>query len=71
MWYTKWLLVCPWFCSSSAGTLSSSSLPSVLQWLDPSVYIGFLPVVGLPVGLPAEHLPVFENFVVKWIFQVW
>jgi hypothetical protein len=60
MWYTKQLLVCPCFCSSLDGMLSSSNPPSVIQWMDPSVDIGFL----LVVGLPTEPLPVSKTFVV-------
>jgi hypothetical protein len=50
MWYTKWILVFPYFCYNLARTLSSSNPPSTLQWLDPSTDIGFLLVVGLSVG---------------------
>jgi hypothetical protein len=60
MWYTKQLLIFPYFCSGLAGTLSSSNPPSALRWLDPSVDIGFLPVAGLL----AEPLPVSETSVV-------
>jgi hypothetical protein len=60
MWYTKRLLVCPYFCSGLAGTLSSSNPPFTLRWVDPSVDIGFLRVAGLP----AKPLPVSETFVV-------
>jgi hypothetical protein len=59
-WYTKLLLVCPYFCSGLAQTLSYSNPPSTLRWMDPSAGIGFLPVVGLP----AEPLPVFETSIV-------
>jgi hypothetical protein len=60
MWYTKRLLVCPYFYSSLAGMLISSNPPSILRWSDPSFDIGFLPVVGLPV----EPLPMSKTFVV-------
>jgi hypothetical protein len=60
MWYTKRLLVCPYFCSGLAGMLSSSDPPSTLRWLDLSSDIGFLPVAGLPT----EPLPMSETSVV-------
>jgi hypothetical protein len=40
--------------------LSSSDTPSSPLWLDLSLDIGSLPIVGLPV----EPLPMFETFVV-------
>jgi hypothetical protein len=43
--------------------LSSSNPPSSLQWLDPSTNIGFLQVAGLP----AEPLPMLENYVVAMV----
>jgi hypothetical protein len=60
MWYTKRLLICPYFCSGLAETLSSSYLPSAPRWMDLSSDIGFLPVAGLP----AEPLPASETYVV-------
>jgi hypothetical protein len=60
MWYTKRLLVCPYFCSGLARTLSYSDPPSTLQSMDPSSGIDFIPVVELP----AEPLPLFETFFV-------
>jgi hypothetical protein len=60
MWYTKRLLICPYFCSGLAGTLSYSNPPSALRWMDPSSDIGFLPITELPT----EPLLVFETFVV-------
>jgi hypothetical protein len=60
LWYTKQILVCPYFCSGLTGMLISSNPPSYRQWLDPSTDIGFPPVAGLL----AEPLPVFETFVV-------
>jgi hypothetical protein len=55
MWYTKQLLVCPYFCSGLARTLSYSNPPSSLRWLYPFTNIGFLLVAGLPM---------FETYVV-------
>jgi hypothetical protein len=60
MRYTKWILVCPYFCSGLARMLISSNLPSTLRWLDLSTDIGFLPVARLPV----EPLLVSETSVV-------
>ena len=60
MWYTKRLLICPYFCFGLAGMLSSSDPPSAPRWLDLSSDIGSLPIVGLPV----EPLPVSETYVV-------
>jgi hypothetical protein len=60
MWYTKWLLICPYFCFGSAGTLSSSDPPSTPRWIDLSSDIGFLPVAGTPT----EPLPVSKTYVV-------
>jgi hypothetical protein len=60
MWYTKQILVCPYFCYGLVGTLSSSNPPSTLRWLDMSADIGFLPVARLPT----EPLPVSKTFVV-------
>jgi len=59
MWYTKQILLSPYFCFSLAGTLSYLNPPSALRWLDPSFDIGFL----LVARLPEEPLPVFETFV--------
>ena len=60
MWYTKQLLICPYFFSGLAGMLSSSNPPSTLRWLDSSSGIGFHPFPGLPI----EPLPVSETSVV-------
>ena len=60
MWYTKQLLICPYFCSSLAGMLGSSYTPSALRWLDSSSDIGFL----LVEGIPTEPLPMYETSVV-------
>jgi hypothetical protein len=60
MWYTKRILVCPYFCSGLARTLSSSNPSSSLRWLDLSSDIGFL----LVAGLPSEPLPASGTFVI-------
>jgi hypothetical protein len=60
MWYTKRLLVCPYFCSGLVGTLSYLNPPSSLRWLDLYSNIGFLPVAGMP----AEPLPMSETSIV-------
>jgi hypothetical protein len=60
MWYTKQLLVCPFFCSGLVGKLSSSNPPSTLRWLDLFADIDFIPVAGML----AESLPVSETSVV-------
>ena len=61
MWYTKLLLIYPYFCSGLAGTLSSSNPPLSLLWIDISSKIGSLLVGGLPI----EPLPEFETYVVS------
>jgi len=60
MWYTKWLPICPYFCSGLVGTLISSNPPSALRWMDLSSNTSFL----LVVGLPREPLPVFETSII-------
>jgi hypothetical protein len=60
MWYTKWLLFCPYLCSGLAEMLCFSNPPSTPLWLDLSSDIGSLPVKGLP----AEPLPRSETSVV-------
>jgi hypothetical protein len=60
MWYTKWLIFCPYLCFGLAGMLSSSDPPSTLLWSDMSSDIGSLSVVGLLL----EPLLVSETFVV-------
>jgi hypothetical protein len=60
MWYTKQLLVCPYFYFGLARMLSSSNPPLALQWLDLFADIGFLPIAGMPV----EPLTIFKTFVV-------
>jgi hypothetical protein len=60
MWYTKQLLVCPYFCSGLVGMLISSNPPSSLRWLNPFSNISFLLVAGLHV----EPLLLSETFVV-------
>jgi hypothetical protein len=60
MWYTKQILICPYFCFGLAGMLIYSNPPLVLRWMDPSTDIGFLLVAGLLV----EPLPVSETYVV-------
>jgi hypothetical protein len=59
MWYTKQVLVCPYFCFALTGMLSSSYPPSTLRWLDISFDIGFPPVASLPT----EPLHVSETYV--------
>ena len=61
MWYTKWLLFCPYSCPGLAGMLSFLDDPSAPRWLDLSSSIGSLPVVGIPV----QPLLVFETFFVS------
>jgi hypothetical protein len=46
--------------------LSSSNPHLVLRWLDLSIDTGFLPVAGLP----AEPLPMSENFVVAMVILI-
>jgi hypothetical protein len=46
MWYTKWLIFCPYLCFGLARMLSSSHPPSTLLWSDLSSNIGSLLVVG-------------------------
>jgi hypothetical protein len=60
MWYTKRLLIYPYFYSDLVGILSSSNPPSALRWMDLSLDIGFLPVAKLPT----EPLLVSETSVV-------
>jgi hypothetical protein len=67
MWYTKRLLVCPYFSSSLVGTLICLDPPSTPRWLDLSSGIGFV----LVVGFPAEPLPASKLMLSQWIFQVW
>ena len=60
MWYTKHLLVFPYSYSGLVEMLSSSSPPSTLRSLGPSVDTSFLPIARLPT----EPLTASRNFVV-------